>query len=201
MIEDIKLLNDRETLSGFVPIEKCSDTSEKAFQKKVLCIKVAHRFFTSTAVSDIILLSKTKRAPMGYSYIGEINAHLICIKFSQIPTGNNPGNAGVAPPIPPRPASIYMSNGLDDGFVLVGRQASPPNGRPPLTYPQSQQAAAAAADASAVYNPLSEVPFEINPAYEISNSDDSRNDLAQRINRKLESFNSTLEKVLYMHFT
>jgi hypothetical protein len=27
VIEDIKLLNEKETLSGYVPIEKCLDTS------------------------------------------------------------------------------------------------------------------------------------------------------------------------------
>jgi ESCRT-I complex subunit MVB12 len=173
VIEDIKLLNERESLSGFIQIEKCLDTSEKAFQKKVLCIKVSHRFFTTTAVSDIILLSKTKRAPMGYNYIGEINNHLICIKFAQIPTGQQASVA--APPIPPRPYS--MTNMQDEnGFVIVNpRQPSPPQngaGQQQQNHPQHN---------AATYNPLSGVPFEINPAYNFENADNRVDDIAVRV--------------------
>jgi hypothetical protein len=143
---------------------------EKSFQKKVLCIKVAHRFFTTTAVSDIILLCKTKRAPTGYNYIGEINNHLLCIKFSQIPTGSSQGPPPPPPPIPPRPASMAANN--DDGFVVISRQPSPPsypptsvNGHSGNLHLQGQ------VSVNGAYNPLSGVPFEINPAYKFDNDD------------------------------
>jgi hypothetical protein len=141
----------------------------------VLCIKVAHRFYTTTAVSDIILLCKTKRAPMGYNYIGEINNHLLCIKFSQIPTGSN---HGPAPPIPPRPVSIATSSSDSDGFVHVNRQPSPPTYPPSsvnghdgnLNLFQSQVSIGG-------YNPLNGVPFQINPAYKFENSDSQGDDI------------------------
>lgn len=109
---------------------------EKTFQKKTVNIKVSHRYYTTTAVSDIILLVKSKRPPVGYSYIGEINNHAVCIKFSQIPsptstTGNANrssmvagGAQGTPPPIPPRPHSNLNPLGGDpnlNDYVNVPR--------------------------------------------------------------------------------
>jgi hypothetical protein len=102
-----------------------SNLGDKAFQKKVLCIKVAYRHYTQTAVSDIIIV-KSKRAPIGYSYLGEINGFNLCIKFSQIPTASGIGNQFLGgqqpirhsasfsqphpPPRPPRPLSSATAN-------------------------------------------------------------------------------------------
>jgi hypothetical protein len=64
---------------------------------------------------------KSKRAPIGYSYLGEINGFNLCIKFSQIPNAAAVGNQFLGsqhqirhsasfsqpqpPPRPPRPLS------------------------------------------------------------------------------------------------
>lgn len=108
---------------------------EKTFQKKTVNIKVSHRYYTTTAVSDIILLVKSKRPPVGYSYIGEINNHAVCIKFSQIPSptsttgnanrssmvagGGAVGAQGTPPPIPPRPHSNLNPLGGGGGSETI----------------------------------------------------------------------------------
>jgi len=171
VVEDIKLLNERDTLPGFIPLERCLDTSEKSFQKKTVNIKVSHRFYTTTAVSDIVLLVKSRRPPTGYSFIGEINGHAMCIKFSQIPNSSsssgvtsgvqarNPAAAATPPPIPPRPYSSASSDFPSD-YVNVprlpptppmfngGSSGFPINNNPNMAdlnfvSPRAQQAAAA----------------------------------------------------------
>lgn len=185
VIEDIKLINPGENvIGGFVPLDKCYDTSEKCFQKKVLCIKVSHRFFTSTAVSDIIILVKSKRPPPGYSFIGEINNHIICVKFSLIPkqTSQPPqqqamhlsqSTQDMIPPsyphqsIPPRPMSYSQNLNVEDGFIHVRPSPEPPVnsvvGASNDFYNTVQRATNLS---QAVYNPLSGVPFEVNPMYD-----------------------------------
>lgn len=193
VIEDIRLVNERENvISGFIPIEKCYDSSEKSFQKKVLCIKVSHRFFTSMAVSDIIVLLKGKRPPTGYTFIGEINNHSICIKISRIPNNNQqqgsqqkqpsmpanstsynqfpPSSNTYTPPIPPRPVSYSQNmNSIEQGYVYVDNNNSvTPNTSDPTTstdfYSTIQRGSSLNAG---VYNPLQGVPFELNPIYDL----------------------------------
>lgn len=223
VIEDIKLLNEKENIiGGFIPIEKCFDNiSEKSFQKKVLCIKIAHRFFTHTAVSDIIILVRTKRPPTGYSFIGEINNHTICVKFSpiqntksqppQLPmsmsTNNLPYPLGYVapPPIPPRPMSVgqnlsdrLSSATLDQGYVLIDsnsneqqRSSVTPNSDLTNTLQRYQTQIS-----HHNYNPLQGVPFEINPIYDSVRSRESNLDLNE-LNRSLAKSNNLLKKLSY----
>lgn len=185
VVEDIKLINPGENvIGGFVPLDKCYDSNEKCFQKKVLCIKVSHRFFTSTAVSDIIILVKSKRPPPGYSFIGEINNHIICVKFSLIPKQTaqqqaqpmhssqsvqemNP--AYPHQPAPPRPSSYSQNLNTEDGFVHVRPSPEPPVNTVAggsTDFYSTVQRATSLNQSQAVYNPLSGVPFEVNPMYD-----------------------------------
>ncbi|CAF1010783.1 unnamed protein product [Brachionus calyciflorus] len=211
VIEDIKLLNERETLPGFITIDKCNDTSEKAFQKKVLCIKVSQRFFTQTAVSDIIILLKSKRPPFGYSYIGEINGQSICIRFSQIPKNSPTSNQGlrqlIPPPIPPRPNSSqsnFQDGIVEKDFVYVATPGIQPeiNRTNNFDYPQNTIRSYNSVNSSTNSNPLNGIPFQINPIYDSLRINNNSNEFinAERIDRKMASFNQTLEKIECFNF-
>lgn len=186
VIEDIKLLNCGENISGFIPVDKCHDNNEKCFQKKTLCMKVSHRYFTKMAVSDIIILVKSKRPPVGYSFIGEINNHTICVKFSAIPNPNEQKQAGPAhsvsahqlsadtgysrpssyTPELPRPFSSHM----EDGFVHVRPSPEPPIANPGISadfYNNTLQRGNSIH--TSVHNPLQGIPFELNPIYDLKN--------------------------------
>lgn len=176
---------------------------EKTFQKKVLWIKISYRFFTNTAVDDLIFLAKTKRPPSGYSYIGEINGLLLCIRFAPIPN-NDVASASaqrpeirpnIPPPIPPRPGSGALVNGEDDGFIMVNTKTPSPPGQPAQQRHMQSQHSLTGSSSANVYNPLQGVPFEINPAYRVDLNPESRDDMNELINRKLDSFKTTLEKV------
>jgi hypothetical protein len=145
---------------------------EKAFQKKVLCIKVSHRYFTQVAVSDIIILMKSKRAPVGYSYIGEINNQSICIKFSPIPnntsSNSSPNNQvqSIPPPIPPRPTFVpqAVDDSLEQSYVHVNVDSfATTNGANADIHMNRLYVAQ---NSHSIYNPLQGVPFEINPIYQ-----------------------------------
>ncbi|RNA00748.1 multivesicular body subunit 12B-like [Brachionus plicatilis] len=201
VIEDIKLLNDREILSGFIPIDKCYDTSERAFQKKILCIKVSQRFYTPTAVSDLIILIKNKRPPTGYSYIGEINGQSICIKFSQIPN-NSPTFRGQSkpvgpPPVPPRPYQTqpFSPDTIENDYVHIMGQNELPN----AIYNNQQfntNRSMSSNQNSLNVNPLHGVPFEINPVYQSLKNASQKGD-AEKIDKKLAFFMQMLDKIEY----
>lgn len=160
------MLNERENLSGFIPIDKCFDTSEKAFQKKVLCIKVSQRYYTQRAVSDLIILVKNKRPPTGYSYIGEINGHSICIKFSQIPD-NSPSHRAKfnPPPIPPRPYQNQPLNQelIENDYIHINLNENPSQVQQNHNFNTIRSTSSNQNSLNS--NPLEGVPFEINPIY------------------------------------
>jgi len=205
VIEDVKLLNEKEILSGFIPVEKCYDTNDKCFQKKVLCIKVSGRFFTSMAVSDIIILVKSKRPPNGYTYIGDINNHTICVKFSAIPSGkpslpphsqssNQVASSGNVPPIPPRPASFNMS-ALEQSFVHVDKYPKPYEVQPnDIDFYNTMSINSSITNT--VYNPLQGVPFELNPIYALNNSKKA-NLGANQLETMQEKSNDLLNRIPY----
>lgn len=204
VIEDIKLLNEKEMIGGFIPIDTCNDSNEKAFQKKTLCIKVSHRFFTSMAVSDIIILVRNKRPPSGYSFIGEINSHTICVKFSPIPQATNqsiPAHshsssqiaASGTPPMPPRPASLSQNlSGIEQSYIHVTRPCPDrPTATTPDFYNSLQRGTSLSSNA---YNPLQGVPFELNPIYDLKRPGNNSLDLNQ-MDKTMTRSNNLLNRI------
>lgn len=51
-------------------IEKTVDTEQKAWRKKQLGYKLINRKFTTTAITDIIVCGKLKKAPQGFQLAG-----------------------------------------------------------------------------------------------------------------------------------
>jgi len=45
-------------------------TDQKAWRKRQLCYKLARREQATSAVTDIIIMGRSKRAPMGFSFAG-----------------------------------------------------------------------------------------------------------------------------------
>ena len=130
---------------------------------------------------------------MGYSYIGEINGHSICIKFSQIPDNKSTrippsiSNQQIAynspPPIPPRPPSMVGTfndpsiASIEQTYIVVNppqaphlnRQSTDLNNQQVYNTMQRLQTQ----HSNNAYNPLHGVPFQINPAYTNNNRADA----------------------------
>ncbi|ESN96140.1 hypothetical protein HELRODRAFT_68267 [Helobdella robusta] len=82
----LQILNEKDfPPTGFTTIDKTLDSEEKAFRKKQLCVKMASRNSVSTAITDIVLLTKVKRPPEEYTLLGDINGILVCYKTGRVP--------------------------------------------------------------------------------------------------------------------
>lgn len=172
-----------------------------------MCIKVAHRFYTPTAVSDIIILVRSKRPPIGYTFIGEINNHTICVKFSpatkqqttipsSMSTNNLPTPSSLypqqlqAPPVPPRPNSIANLSvaSLEQTYVHIDSNSTNNDYSNTIRSYQTQ-------NSHTTYNPLQGVPFEINPIYNAYKAKENGLDLNE-LNQCLMKSNLLLTKVI-----
>jgi len=60
-------------------------TEQKAWRKRQLCYRLTERSSVFLAVTDIIILSKAKKAPDGFTLAGEINGLVICFKSAPLP--------------------------------------------------------------------------------------------------------------------
>ncbi|KAK7576172.1 hypothetical protein V9T40_012458 [Parthenolecanium corni] len=81
VLENLVVINDKELPpEGYGSIPKTSDTDQKAWRKKQLCYKLSRKNICHSVVTDIILLGRNKRAPDGYSYVGDLNGLILCLK-------------------------------------------------------------------------------------------------------------------------
>ncbi|CAG5095290.1 Protein of unknown function [Cotesia congregata] len=61
---------------------------QKAWRKKQVCYKLQNKDLCSVAVTDIIVCSRIKKAPSGFTYAGEVNGVIICYKLSALTNGD-----------------------------------------------------------------------------------------------------------------
>lgn len=72
-------------------------TGQKAFKKKQLCFKQVPQSMASQTITDIIILSRSKMAPEGFSLVGEMNGLCICVKCGPAPASSSYNKAGGQP--------------------------------------------------------------------------------------------------------
>lgn len=85
VVQDIVIINERESPpDGFSMISQTVDTEQRAWRKKQVCYRLRNKAACSKAVTDIIICSRIKKAPTGFTYAGEINGVTICYKTSQV---------------------------------------------------------------------------------------------------------------------
>lgn len=86
LVEKLKILNVNENLAseGFISIKTTTDTNQKAWRKKQLVYKLSKTESITSFISDIIVLTKFRSAPDGFTYLGELERVHICYKVSPI---------------------------------------------------------------------------------------------------------------------
>ncbi|XP_012286741.1 multivesicular body subunit 12A [Orussus abietinus] len=90
VVEDIAIINERDTPPhGFSMILRTVDSLQRAWRKKQMCYKVRNKSLCSKAVTDIIICSRIKKAPAGFTYAGEINGVIVCYKTENITSGDS----------------------------------------------------------------------------------------------------------------
>ncbi|CAL1548092.1 unnamed protein product [Lymnaea stagnalis] len=88
VLVDVQLISDKESLpAGFTIIDYTTDTKEKAYQKKLICVRMMASSMTQDAITDLIFLSRGQRKPpQGYTLVpGDINNMGICYKMGRLP--------------------------------------------------------------------------------------------------------------------
>ncbi|XP_031621752.1 multivesicular body subunit 12A [Contarinia nasturtii] len=106
IVEKLRVCGERECPGeGFSILNRTADTEHKAWRKKQICYRLAKRGSVSTAVTDVILCSKTKIAPEGFTLAGDINGITVCFKSGPIP--HRP-----PPSIPTDPSINELENNL-----------------------------------------------------------------------------------------
>jgi hypothetical protein len=71
---------------GYYPLAHTHDDNTKAFSHKVLTIKVDHPEQTTRAVTDLQILSATRKedVPTGFTRLPDINGFSICYKVGDV---------------------------------------------------------------------------------------------------------------------
>lgn len=71
VVETISVIGANErTPEGFTNIKQTTDNAQKAWRKRQLVFKVVERKNACKAVTDIIICSKSKKAPSGFLIAG-----------------------------------------------------------------------------------------------------------------------------------
>uniref|UniRef100_A0A182YSI2 Multivesicular body subunit 12A n=1 Tax=Anopheles stephensi TaxID=30069 RepID=A0A182YSI2_ANOST len=91
IVETLKIINEKEiTPEGFSQLMRTADTEQKAWRKKQLVYRLAKKGSAKQAVTDIILCSRLRQAPEGFTLAGDINGILVCFKLSPVPHRPSP---------------------------------------------------------------------------------------------------------------
>lgn len=113
VLADVVINNERDPPPpGYSLLEYTVDTNEKATRKKQICVQMLPRATTRDAICEVILLSKSRRAPSGFTLCGELNSLMFCFKMNKVPpetqngvVENNSYQMSVAPPTLPQASS------------------------------------------------------------------------------------------------
>ncbi|XP_026461830.1 LOW QUALITY PROTEIN: multivesicular body subunit 12B [Ctenocephalides felis] len=101
VVDKISVVGEKDPVpDGFTQLSKTGDSKQKAWRKKQLCYRLAKSSDAKEVVTDVILCSRSKRPPDGFSSAGEINGVLVCYKNRDSQTTNEVQLK--SPPLPPR---------------------------------------------------------------------------------------------------
>ncbi|XP_030754677.1 multivesicular body subunit 12B [Sitophilus oryzae] len=190
VVQEIFILNEKASPpKGFSLLNRTADTSQKAWKKKQICYRLVNLKETKTAITDIIICSRLKKAPSGFSFAGDLNGVTLCYKMGNTESTQN----GTAPDRPPKPMSpnsnnMYPSLGESDHdyeILRPGPGYGPPGPirpapKPPAPaipvnpmQPSLQHQNSTHTLGNSTHFGLEGVPFVVNPKF-LSSSGDSR---------------------------
>ena len=85
IVEEVSIMGEKDPPpASFTAIVKTKDTQQKAWRKSQLCYKISKRSVAKSWITDVILLSRMKKAPEGFLLLGEINGITLCYKVGTL---------------------------------------------------------------------------------------------------------------------
>uniref|UniRef100_A0A0K0D516 MABP domain-containing protein n=1 Tax=Angiostrongylus cantonensis TaxID=6313 RepID=A0A0K0D516_ANGCA len=86
LVSDITVVKDTDPIPhGFIAIDYCADSREKALRKRFICIKTEPRDSIVDAVGEVIILNKQKKTPRDFTLAGEVDGAAICFRVIVVP--------------------------------------------------------------------------------------------------------------------
>ncbi|XP_053684400.1 multivesicular body subunit 12B [Sabethes cyaneus] len=118
ILETLKVIGDKEALpEGFSQLTRTADTEQRAWRKKQIVYRLAKKGVAKQAITDIILCSRLRQAPEGFTLAGDINGILICYKTTLI--------AHRAPPsVPSRQSISDLEKTIEDLKIQASQENS-----------------------------------------------------------------------------
>ncbi|CAH0552706.1 unnamed protein product [Brassicogethes aeneus] len=159
---------------GFSLLNRTADTEQKPWRKKQICYRLVNRKDIKTAITDIIVCSRLKKAPAGFSFAGELNGITICYKMGNVQDSHANGDTGPTPPerpprtvpISPSNPSMYptIANNDDHDYEILMPPSGPtrPAPKPPAPTVQHQNSTHTL---NSCFGGLEGVPFIVNPKF------------------------------------
>lgn len=192
VVQEILVLADKANPpQGYSLLNRTADSEQKAWRKKQICYRLVNRKDIKTAVTDIIICSRLRKAPAGFSFAGELNGVTLCYKMGNVQDAqaHNP-NDETPPERPPKPNSITPGNpsaypslsDTDHDYEILRQGPYPsipagpagtplrPAPKPPAPVLPHQQSTHTLSVASQLG--LDGVPFIVNPKFLTSNNSD-----------------------------
>ncbi|KAL1488350.1 hypothetical protein ABEB36_014827 [Hypothenemus hampei] len=176
-LQEILVLNEKDLPpKGFSLLSRTADSQQRVWKKKQLCYKLVNRKDLKTAVTDIVVCSRLKKAPSGFSFAGEINGVTVCYKMGNTEsTQNSPSTQ----PKPTSPNSNTVYPSLDDDYEILRPGPGYPPGpvrpapKPPAPTVLNHQTSTHTLSGSS-YSGLEGVPFIVNPRFLGNGSGDNK---------------------------
>lgn len=166
VLVDVTLINEKDLPPpGFTVLDYTHDNRERATKKKYIGVRWMVPSMTSDAITDLILVTRyQRRAPIGYTMVGDVNNMSLCYKMGRVPASlssrpengsqGQTQNAQEAPPYSMTP----LTNNLPYAVTPVG--AGPASNAAPDRLERAQSVVSAG-----ILNALSGVQWRMNPRY------------------------------------
>ncbi|KAJ8957606.1 hypothetical protein NQ314_006532 [Rhamnusium bicolor] len=185
VVQEILVLTDKANPpKGFSLLNRTADSEQKAWKKKQICYRLVNKKQIRIAITDIIICSRLRKAPAGFSFAGELNGVTICYKMGNVQDSQSNSDGQFPPERPPKTVStppsnpMYPSLGESDHDYEILRPGYPsvsPSGptrpapkppAPPVPHQNSTHTL------GTFHNGLEGVPFIVNPKCLTSSSAD-----------------------------
>ncbi|XP_046437154.1 multivesicular body subunit 12B-like [Daphnia pulex] len=122
VIDSLCVINDKDAPpNGYVLLSKTYGAEQRAWRKRQLTYRLSEKNSVFLAITDIIILSKSKKAPEGFTMGGEINGLVLCYKSAPLPSNSNPMLNRVLPSLP----AVNLKPTTNSGFTSSTPVVSP----------------------------------------------------------------------------
>ncbi|CAD5212438.1 unnamed protein product [Bursaphelenchus okinawaensis] len=131
VITDLSVISEKEAVpTNFVCIDYTADTKERALKKKFVCVRFTPRSDALDALTDVIVHTRHRKPPKGYTLAGEVDGAYICFRVQTIPENygvkqRNP-QPSLYPSLDPTPLPPGTSNPLPNIGVCTIRAGQHP---------------------------------------------------------------------------